>query len=78
MAKAGYRVEYHVVGTIYLEPGEELSGTDFARLWSGMTVFGKRRVGGAFWQKGGPIPSKATRLEVGSLELVQPLLERGP
>ena len=52
MGKEPYRVEYHVVATIYLEPGRELSGPDFARLWSGMTIFGRERGAGGFWHKG--------------------------
>jgi hypothetical protein len=76
MAKEPYRVQYHVVATIYLERGRELSGPDFARLWSGMSVFGKHRAGGGFWHEGTD-PGEQRDVDLGSLELVEPLLERG-
>src|SRR5262249_29253140 len=60
-----------------LERGRELSGPDFARLWSGMTVFGKHQAGGGFWHEGTD-PGRQRSIELGSLEFVHPLLQRGP
>ncbi|HXD86542.1 MAG TPA: hypothetical protein VN641_08615 [Urbifossiella sp.] len=66
------------MANVYLQPGHELSGPDFARLWSTTSVFGKQRsVAGAFWHAGSNSGGQR-RIELGSLEHVQPLLERGP
>jgi hypothetical protein len=74
MAKEPYRVEYHVVGMIYLENGRELSGPDFSRLWSSTSVFGRQRAAAGFW-KADTSPHEV-RVDLGSLEHFLPLLER--
>lgn len=72
-----YRVDYHVVLTIYLEPGRELSGPDFATLWSGMNVFScKQTTAGGFWHEGRS-PDKQQGVKLGALDRVQPLLQHG-
>jgi hypothetical protein len=76
MGAEPYRVDYNVVGMIYFESGRELSGPDFARLWSGTRILGKQNVLGDFWHQG-VVPTGKRRFELGSLELIQPLLELG-
>jgi hypothetical protein len=76
MTKDSYRVDYHVTGVFYLERRGELSGPDFARLWSGTRIFGKHKVTGAFWHEDA-VPRSDCRIELGSLESVQPLLALG-
>lgn len=76
MPNESYRVDYHVMGVVYLQPGRELSGPDLARLWSGTRLFGKHKVTGDFWHAG-MIPSGTRRIELGDLEVAQPLLDLG-
>jgi hypothetical protein len=76
MTEYPYRVDYHVLGVVYLEQGRELSGPDFARLWSGARIFGKHKVTGDFWHAG-MVPSGTHRIELGDLSMVQPLLDLG-
>jgi hypothetical protein len=77
MATEPYRVEYHVIANIYLEPGRELSGPDFAKLWSTTSIFGKHRAGCGFWHALTD-PGKQRSVQLGSLEFVEPLLKHGP
>lgn len=76
MAKEPYRVDYHVSGVLYLETGRELSGPDFARLWSGTSLYGRHQVTGDCWHEG-TVPTADRQIQLGSLERVQPLLELG-
>lgn len=76
MSREGYRVDYHVVGTIYLDRGHEISGPDFAKLWSKTTKFGKHKCAGGFWHEG-TAPGGQRNVVLGSLDDVNPLLERG-
>jgi hypothetical protein len=78
MAKLPYHVEYQVFSTIYFEPESVLSGPDLVRLWSGTSVFGKHKGHGSFWHQGTvPNPGNQRSVALGSLGLLQPLLDRG-
>jgi len=77
MPTGSYRVDYHLVQTIYFEPGQVPSGPEFAQLWSATRIFGSHRVVGAFWHFGGEIPSELPQFEIGSLGHVEPLLAKG-
>lgn len=76
MAAGSYRVDYHVNGVVYFEHGRELSGPDFARLWSGTRIFGSHNITGEFWHEGS-LPGKTRRIQLGSMERIQQLLELG-
>jgi hypothetical protein len=77
MTSEPYRVEYDVTFVTYLENGGELSGADFAQLWATTRMFGKHRGIGAFWQTDTVGSTKQRKIELGSMEPVQPLLDRG-
>lgn len=80
MGRKRYRVDYHLVQNIYFEPDAGLSGPEFAQIWSATRAFGEHRATGGFWHAGGPPVGGwgAHEFEIGSLELVEPLLAKGP
>lgn len=75
MAEA-YHVNYHVLQVIYSCTGFVFTGPEFARVWAGMSLFGRHRVVGGFWQRtnGNFNLGKEARFELGSLEHVEPML----
>lgn len=75
--KEPYRVEYHVIQVIYFDNDSVLTGPEFADVWSGMKIFGRKdKVVGSFWRrKGWEFTSCGeARFELGSLERVEPML----
>src|SRR5437762_13274069 len=72
-----YRVDYHVIQVVYFDSERILTGPDFGKVWSGLSVLGKDAAIGAFWHSGGDIPERLPKFELGSMDLVNQLLAKG-
>jgi len=72
-----YRVDYHVVTNIYFENNVQLSGPDFAHLWSTMKMYGRQRATGGFWHPTKIKDGFKGRVSLGDLASVKPLLKQG-
>jgi hypothetical protein len=73
-----YKVDYHVIQVIYFDDNRVFSGPEMVRLWSSMSVFGTRKVVGAFWRREQGTYNfqigKEARFSLGSLEFLNPML----
>jgi hypothetical protein len=73
-----YKVDYHAIQAVYFGEERVLSGPELAEIWSGTRMFGDETAIGAFWHGDGEVPEKLPQFQLGSMELVAPLLARGP
>lgn len=76
MSEEPCQVDWHCIQVVYFDNEDRVpSGSDYAKVWSGMARLGNRRVHGAFWHDFRRDPKMKLRsIPLGSPDVIAPLL----